>query len=124
MLKIFRLFKLFSDHSDESYDKLMSSISSNNDLLKTLLFFASLPIQFDNPSNWIELEQLQTNINIFIEYYRMKHWIETQDYFQQQLKLQKQYTEKCQKYIKWLKKEKDKLIKQQKEAKAKGKRKN
>eukprot|EP00483_Globobulimina_turgida_P012995 UN13019 len=57
MLSVLRLFHLFSE--DETDDKLMSSISANNELMKSLLFFASLPIQFDNPSNWIELEQLQ-----------------------------------------------------------------
>eukprot|EP00488_Nonionellina_sp_1-RS-2012_P002460 TRINITY_DN4741_c0_g1_i1.p2 TRINITY_DN4741_c0_g1~~TRINITY_DN4741_c0_g1_i1.p2 ORF type:complete len:128 (+),score=34.65 TRINITY_DN4741_c0_g1_i1:172-555(+) len=88
LLKILRLFKLFSDDSDE-YDKVMSHVSSRNDLMKSLLFFASLPIQFDEPSNCIELGQLQTNISIFIEYYRMKNWIETHDYFEYELKYTK-----------------------------------
>eukprot|EP01083_Nonionella_stella_P076243 207667_1 len=116
LVQILRLFKLFRDDSDE-HNTLMSSISSHPDLMKSLLFLASLPIQFDQPSNCIELEQLHTNITMFIEYYRMKHWIETHDYYQYQLKLQKEYKRKVNEYKEWLKEHRLKLIQQEEKKK-------
>ena len=47
----------------------------------------------------------------------MKHWIETHDYFQQQLKLQKDYKQNCNQYIQWLQTQKLKVIQQEKERK-------
>ena len=79
------------------------------------MFFASLPIQFDTPSNWMELEQMQTDIGIFIEYHRMEHWIKTHDYFQHQMSLHREYLSNVEEYTEWLKQERTRLIRKEEE---------
>merc|ERR1712039_913004 len=76
----------------------MDTVSKNDKLMKSLLFLSSLPIQLDDKSTWNELEQLQSNITISIQYHRMKYWVETHDYFQHQIHLQAEYKAKLQEY--------------------------
>ena len=63
----------------------LNRIASQGDLLQSLLYLASLPIQFDLPNNWVELEQLHRMVTSEIQYHRMKQWYQTKEYYKQQI---------------------------------------
>merc|ERR1712129_435315 len=68
MVNILKLLKSFTHAPNEMYKEMMTFVSTNDTLMKSLLYLSSLPIQLDDTSTCNELEQLQSNITISIQY--------------------------------------------------------